>query len=75
MAQVRAARMLVVHKYDLFTDVDRHLVTLEMILRCSIAEMDTDVNTCPLQNQRCYAQRTLPALWTSGTPSLWLMVG
>jgi len=47
MAQVRAARMLVVHTYDLSTDVDHRKFALEMILRHSIAEMDTDVNTLP----------------------------
>jgi len=47
MAQVRAARMRVVHTYDLSTDVDRRKFALEMILRRSIAEMDADVNTLP----------------------------
>ena len=47
MAQVCAARMLVMHTYDLSTDVDRRKFALEMILRRSIAEMDADVNTLP----------------------------
>jgi len=45
MAQVRTACMLVVHKYDLSTEVDRSLFAREMILQRSTAEIDTDVNT------------------------------
>jgi len=73
MAQVRAARMLVVHTYDLSTDVGRNKFALEMILRRSIAAMDTNVSTLPTTESS--AQRTLPMLWTSGAQSHGLMAG
>ena len=47
MVQVRAARMLVVHTYDLSTDVGRKKIALEMIQRRSTAEMDTNVGMLP----------------------------
>ena len=66
MAQVRAARMLVVHTYDLSTDVDRRKFALDIILRRSIAEMDTDVNTLPAAESK-----TLRAKDTANVVDFW----
>ena len=47
VAQVRTARMLVVHKYDLCTEVGHRQFAKEMLLQRSTAEIDTDVNILP----------------------------
>ena len=56
---MRADRMVVVHKYDLSTEVSRLQFAKEIILQRSSAEIDMDVNTLPLvESKALHAKNT-----------------